>query len=117
MYWLEFSSNSHHLCLSTKEWTQAKGEIHVFNTINAVMKLFSDGAVGDATDDVCKPFLEFLSAIVGPACYGEEDLKKRLKDDPSKTFVNIVAPAEIGSESTFLVSDTTRIYGDLPVAR
>ena len=43
-----------------------------------------------------KQLFEFLSAVVYPACYGGEyDLKQHLKNNPTKTFLDIAEPSEI----------------------
>ena len=67
-------------------------------TLGAVVETFSDGTVGDVIDsnDGRKQLFEFLSAVVYPACYGGEyDLKQRLKNNPTKTFLDIAEPSEI----------------------
>ena len=68
---------------------QAKGVINVAKTFEAAMKFVSNG------DGEYESLFEFLAAVVGPGCYGDEELRERLKDNPTKTFLDIVEPAEI----------------------
>jgi len=74
-----------------------QGLFNVTNKFDAAMEFMSNYASGDTIDfdhGSIKHVFEFLSAIVGPACYGD-DLKERLKNNPTKTFLDIVARAEI----------------------
>ena len=73
--------------------------MYVTNKFETAIEFMSSNyASGDEVnfdDGSITPLFEFLSAVVGPACYGEDDLKERLNDNPTKTFLDIVTPAEI----------------------
>ncbi|EJK53538.1 hypothetical protein THAOC_27010 [Thalassiosira oceanica] len=85
---------------SYEAWVQAKGLMYVTNKFETAIEFMSSNYASDDEvnfdDGSITPLFEFLSAVVGPACYGEDYLKERLNNNPTKTFLDIVTPpAEI----------------------
>jgi len=82
---------------SYEAWVQAKGLMYVTNKFETAFQFMSNyaGDEVDFDDGSVTPLFEFLSEVVGPACYGEDDLKERLNNNPTKTFLDIVTRAEI----------------------